>query len=659
MKKGNTIKFKIISILLPFIFLTIIELILRLFNFGYDTSVILIDHEYSDFCYLNQDLSKKYFTSEQLATSGNKDFFKRNKDTNTFRIFVLGGSSALGFPYNHNGSISRMIKYRLERNYPEMNFDVINCAMVGVNSYTVLDISKGIVDYQPDAIVIYMGHNEYYGALGVASTNKLGRNRNIVKTTIYLRKLRIFQALMKFREYIIKKLNPEPGEFKNRMERMADKNVPYKSEIYEAGIRQFDENLKEILQLFKQHNIPVFIGNIISNEKDQMPFESQLLEPHTNDKWYNLYTTSLDNFKKEEKDGAYQNLLAVNEIDSTYAMAQFLKGQLAYEQKKYAEAKRCMTNAKELDLVRFRAPEEINRSIQNGADKYKNYFVNIKEFFESRSPNGIIGKELVLEHLHPNIEGYHLIAECFVEAINKSQLIKSKYTEQSSTTLRFQYPLSIVDSIRGQYEIYMLKESWPFYEKIPDSVTSKGSYIEQIAGGLSVKQFTWNQAMAMLEEYYVKNNDKKGQLLVNEAFTLEYNFDPQFFIKAARLSDDIGNYERAAFYSKEAFYLSPTFENAKRAFLAYLKVDEPDNSIKFIDFAISNNTSNFDMPAFKKSVLRIIDLIKTLDKEPDNLNILKEIALTYELIGNQVGTQKYTELIKSKDPYFLVSSEHK
>ncbi|MFN8254338.1 MAG: hypothetical protein U0W24_01535 [Bacteroidales bacterium] len=644
-KKNNNLKFKIISISLPFLFIAIIEATLRLFNYGYNTSVILNDKEFPEFCYLNPDVAKKYFTSDQLATTGNKDYFKKKKDKKTFRIFVLGESSALGFPYNHNGSISRMLKYQLERSYRNTDFDVINCALVGVNSYTVLDIAKGLVDYQPDAIIIYMGHNEYYGALGVASTNKLGRNRSIVKTTIYLRKFRLFQALMKFREFVIRKLNPDPAKFRNRMERMADKNVLFDSELYNAGIQQFDDNLKETLELFKKYQIPVFIGNIISNEKDQMPFESQTIKPHQNDEWLKLYQSALENLKNGEKIKAYEALNKINNMDSSYAAAQYFEGQLAYKQNDYSKAKRCFVNAKELDIVRFRAPEAINSSIKKQALNFQSYFVDIKKSYETHSPHGIIGKELVLEHLHPNIDGYYLIATDFFESLKNSKLIQSEFTENKPEKMRAQYPITPVDSIRGLYEIYMLKESWPFNEKIPDSVTSKGSYIEQIAGGLSVKQMEWNQAMAMLEEYYVKNNDKSGQLRVNEAFTLEYSFDPQFYIKAAKLSDEIGDYERSSYYYQKAFYLSPSFENAKKTFLAYLKFDQPEKSIDFIDYAIANNTGKFDILTFKKLVLQLIDLKKDLEKNPSDKEIIKEISANYAELGNETGVKKYNDLL--------------
>jgi tetratricopeptide (TPR) repeat protein len=452
---------------------------------------------------------------------------------------------------------------------------------------------------------------------------------------------------MKFREFVIKKINPDPEKFRNRMERMAGKNVIFNSDLYHAGIKQFDDNLNAILELFHNQNTPVFLGNIISNEKDQMPFESQTVIPHNDDEWYNQYVSALESLKIEDKNKAYNALVKVNRIDSTYATAQFFQARLAYEKGNYDEAKRCFLNAKELDIVRFRAPEQINSVIEQASKKHKSYLVDVKKAYEEISPNGIIGKELVLEHLHPNIDGYFLIAECFFKALNSSELIKSEYQEHSFAKIRYQYPITPVDSFRGLYEVYMLRESWPFNESIPDSVTSKGSYIEQIAGGLSVKQFLWNQAMTMLEEYYIKNHDKVGQLRVNEAFALEFNFDPQFPIKAGNLSDELGDYERAAFYYKKAFHLNPSFENAKRTFLAFLKNDQPESTLTYIDYAISNNTGKYDMIAFKELVLKVIDLKKSLQKSPHENTIIKEIITAYQTLGNETGAQKYFTLTKT------------
>jgi len=48
----------------------------------------------------------------------------------------------------------------------------------------------GILEQRPDLILIYAGHNEYYGALGVGSMENLGTSRTIVNFVISLEKFK-------------------------------------------------------------------------------------------------------------------------------------------------------------------------------------------------------------------------------------------------------------------------------------------------------------------------------------------------------------------------------------------------------------------------------------------------------------------------------------
>ena len=42
--------------------------------------------------------------------------------------------------------------------------------MTAVNSYVIRDLAKRVLDYEPDAAIIYAGHNEYYGSFETATT---------------------------------------------------------------------------------------------------------------------------------------------------------------------------------------------------------------------------------------------------------------------------------------------------------------------------------------------------------------------------------------------------------------------------------------------------------------------------------------------------------
>jgi len=125
---------------------------------------------------LNPDIVKKYFTSINFNPTTSEDEFDIHKKANAFRVFVLGESSAEGFPYSPMGSFPRYIRRRLELVYPNTPVEVNDPGMTAIRSYTLLDLLPGVLDQDPDLILIYAGHNEYYGALGVGSVQSFGRS---------------------------------------------------------------------------------------------------------------------------------------------------------------------------------------------------------------------------------------------------------------------------------------------------------------------------------------------------------------------------------------------------------------------------------------------------------------------------------------------------
>jgi hypothetical protein len=119
--------------------------------------------------------------------------FQADKNRETFRVFVQGGSTAAGYPYGYGASPAGMLQQRLQRTFPERRIEVVTTAVSAVNSYTLLSFSEEIVDQRPDAVVIYAGHNEYLGILGVGSSFSVGGRRPLVRAFLGLRDLRLLQ----------------------------------------------------------------------------------------------------------------------------------------------------------------------------------------------------------------------------------------------------------------------------------------------------------------------------------------------------------------------------------------------------------------------------------------------------------------------------------
>ena len=374
--------FLLITFLLPFVILALLETGLRIFDYGGNASLFVsTPNETSKFYGINLNVAKRYFTKLSDVPTPRKDLFLKVKPANGYRIFVLGGSTTAGFPYGNNVTFTRILNRRLSDTFPDKYIEVVNTAMTAINTYTQLDFMDEILKYQPDAILIYSGHNEYYGALGVGSMESFGKSRWMVKATLSLQKFKIYLLMRDFVTWI-KSLfgNSETDEnldpSATMMERIVKEDIiPLNSEDYETGKNQFKENIKEIIEKAKDAGVKVILSELISNVRDNKPFES------VESKAYPSANKEFELAEEYEKEG------------------------------KYDEARKAYYFAKDLDPLRFRAPEDFNKIIHDLGREYNVPVVPMESYFESASPHELIGNGLIFEHLHPNIKGYFLMAQ--------------------------------------------------------------------------------------------------------------------------------------------------------------------------------------------------------------------------------------------------------
>jgi len=124
--------------------------------------------------------------------------FARDKERR-WRMFVLGGSFAMGTPYvngeepqaGSEGGISSWLQGNLSARFPEQ-IEIVNAAAGGQDSRRVLEIGREVLKLQPDLLLIAMGNNE--GNLGEdrvrAQLRKLGGYRLLRKVLLRSREPR-------------------------------------------------------------------------------------------------------------------------------------------------------------------------------------------------------------------------------------------------------------------------------------------------------------------------------------------------------------------------------------------------------------------------------------------------------------------------------------
>jgi tetratricopeptide (TPR) repeat protein len=394
------------------------------------------------------------------------------------------------------------------------------------------------------------------------------------------------------------------------MQRMAaEQQIPYGSEVYRSGIHQFETNLNDLLRLLDERRVPVLVSTLVSNEKDLRPFIS-----------------------------------APGEGEES-AAGQFRLGQQAYGKGDFARAKAHYVRAKERDLLRFRAPEALNEVIRRLVPRYPSArLVDAQAAFESRSPHGIVGGETLLEHVHPNLFGYALLSDAFYAALQRAGVVETRPVREISLASCGPGCRSRgSDSLRGAYEIGMLKEGWPFNEPLPAAARREKTVEEKLAGALAVKQLAWGEAMRQLQGHYLRSKEEAAALRVTEALALEYPHEPGYWAQAGGLCMNLGQYERAVFYLKKSFDRENTFATAKNLFVTLLKLDRPEEARVYLAYAAAYNASGTPLDPLLGLVDRIVALKAAYRQDSARVPRCIQLAETYLQFANGTAARKYVD----------------
>jgi lysophospholipase L1-like esterase len=522
--KIKKILYYITTLLIPFFVFFVLEISLQLFKYGGDSSLFIpTPDKNSPYYGINTKIGSRYFNQENFSPTPRKDLFLIKKPDNGYRIFVLGGSTTAGFPYGNNITFPRILHRRLVDTFPQKHIELINMSMTAINSYTLLDFMDEIVEQKPDALLIYFGHNEYYGSLGVGSVESLGKNYGVVRVYLKLQKYKTVLLLRNIILYLTNLFKDKPNISRQRdntqteMSRIVkEKNIFYKDELYELGKKQFYHNLAAICKKSKEAGVDIILSELVSNIRDQFPFSSKKNKD---------YPSALDVYKKAQK---------------------------LEQEGKFEEAKKGYYYAKDLDPVRFRAPEEFNEIIRKIGDQYHIPVIAMKKYFESASPNGLIGKTLMYEHLHPNIDGYFLMADAFYLTMKTGRFISSNWDKKQikpSLYYRKTWGWTGLDSVYAYLNIIQLKGGWPFKKAGPNLALSEflpENRIDSIALQiLTNEQFTLELGHIQLAKYYLEKGNPEKAFEEYRALIYTVPYLDLFYEPAVKLLLDQKEYAKA------------------------------------------------------------------------------------------------------------------
>lgn len=477
--------------------------------------------------------------------------FRADKGPETFRVFVQGGSTAAGYPYGYGASPAGMLQQRLQRTFPERRIEVVTTAVSAVNSYTLLDFSEEILAQEPDAVVIYAGHNEYLGILGVGSSFSVGGRRPLVLAFLGMKDLRLLQLGQRALAAATARLGAEPGDGGRGtlMERVvAEDRIPYGSSLYRRGLAQYRSNLGALLARYRRAAVPVYVGTLVSNERDLPPFVSGHGPGVDLAAWRRHFDAGLAALEAGDPAVALEGFDAAVALDDLHADVHFGRGRALEALERYDEAREAYRAARDRDELRFRAPGAMNRILREVAEEQGARVVEVEEAFAGLAEHGIVGHSVMLEHLHPNLSGYFAMADAFYDALHEAGEGGEWERPVSEEQALRELPVTAVDRLYGEYRIRKLTSGWPFAEGDPAYEPPPArNEVERIAQGWYGGAYPWPDAMRRLLDHYRSERDFENAAKVAALVADAFPHRVQDQITAARLLRRAGRSDYAVY----------------------------------------------------------------------------------------------------------------
>ncbi len=560
-ERMKRILFWALALSIPILFFVALELGLRWGDYRNNTDLFIYPEEIPEYGLPNPNFASRYFFNTTVVPTPNADLFLKRKPEGGLRIVVMGESSAAGYPYPNNGGFARVVRDALQDVMPGTPVEIVNVAMSAINTYTLYDQIDEILEIGPDAVLIYTGHNEYYGALGVGSSENLGAFPGFVRFYLGIQRLKTFMLLRdgmsRASRWIASIGADETDGYQTLMQQVvAEQIIPLGSPLFELGRIQFESNLTAILERYREAGVPVFIGSLASNLRDHTPFEG------------------------EQALAAYRQAKAFDQAGQTdSARAAYLR-------------------AKDLDALRFRAPESFNPLIRNLAETHGAHYVPVREAFDAAARDSIIGFDLMLEHLHPNADGYHLMGMTFVQAIREQGAL-GRTADWSrlrpARVYRHRMALTELDERIVHHRMLILTNNWPFVKTGRPFQYGRYEFTsaaDSIAFEVVNRDLSWEPAKVAMGEWYRSRRRYQEALAEFEGLMRDQPFNASPFAFGARTLLEAGYMEEARPYLNEAHRLEPSAYTYKMLGALEVNADRPDTGVPLLEQSVKLNADD-------------------------------------------------------------------
>lgn len=398
----------------PLVFFVVAELVLSLAGYGLPRKFFIPWKAAGQTLYLVNERYCEHFVPKSLSRT--PEFCAlSSKGESTIRICVLGGSAAFGDPEPAYG-FCRQLELLLNEHAEGRSFEVVNAAVTAMNSHVARRIARDCVSQKPDLFILFMGNNEVIGPYGPPTLPaSLYSSRRFINACITAKKETRIGQLLKNLSQATSVKGQADAKWQG-MESFLTSRIAADDPRLQDCYRHFRFNLDDIIQTAQGCGAGVLLCTVPINIRSCAPFGSvhkNGLSTEVLASWNQAFQEGRALEQAADFTGALAAYDKARQIDGSYADLAFCTGRCLAALGKADEARRAFVEARDLDVLRFRADSSTLRVIREAAQAWSAKGVRLLDLdadLERHAGDRLLGDDFLVDHVHLNFRGNFLAA---------------------------------------------------------------------------------------------------------------------------------------------------------------------------------------------------------------------------------------------------------
>lgn len=360
-------------------------------------------------------------TREEFLGPFRKSRFSERKPEGVIRIFCLGASSTMGYPFPARAAWPARLEIRLKALYPGLKIEVINAGGTSYGSSRTLGVLRGILKYEPDIVVVYGGGTDF-----VEDSYRTSVRRTFPKGFIdRLYIARLIRKIIprnsdKYSFTFGDELSGDKGVGGFLFSPVLDGTVYRPDEDARVKVRErFRANMESLVSTSMDHGVRIILCTVPSNIRSWPPDPDETISIDRKDaaRWRGLVEQAVYLQESGDLPAALKFFGDAAGVWGGNARFNYEFGRALLLAGKTEAAGDYLTRARDLDPGPVRATTGINDLIREVSRERNVPLADLVEAFSSLSPHGITGGELILDYAHPTEEGHAVVERVVWDAL--------------------------------------------------------------------------------------------------------------------------------------------------------------------------------------------------------------------------------------------------